>query len=108
MTSFRFSNDNNYHLDEALHQIEVLYPSHTKEEMIPLIQKVSAALGARDFNQARKIMINPTLPFYFKTDSSNNNYRNVQNNSNWKKKYDYNRNQSPPKKHQDFPQEKKP
>eukprot|EP00917_Polyrhabdina_sp_WS-2016_P032973 GHVP01070331.1.p2 GENE.GHVP01070331.1~~GHVP01070331.1.p2 ORF type:complete len:114 (+),score=25.06 GHVP01070331.1:148-489(+) len=59
MTSFRFSQDNNYRLDEARHQIEQMYPNHSKEELIPLLQKVSAALGARDFGQARKIMINP-------------------------------------------------
>eukprot|EP00917_Polyrhabdina_sp_WS-2016_P032558 GHVP01069427.1.p1 GENE.GHVP01069427.1~~GHVP01069427.1.p1 ORF type:complete len:236 (+),score=42.45 GHVP01069427.1:307-1014(+) len=83
MASFRFSNDNNYHLDEARHQLEVLYPNHSKEELIPLIQKVSVALGAKDFSQARKIM------------------------SQWKKKYDYNRNASPPKKNSHFQSGKK-
>eukprot|EP00917_Polyrhabdina_sp_WS-2016_P028057 GHVP01059893.1.p1 GENE.GHVP01059893.1~~GHVP01059893.1.p1 ORF type:complete len:150 (-),score=27.79 GHVP01059893.1:878-1327(-) len=85
----------------------VLFPTHTKEELIPVIQKVSAALGAKDFGQARKIMINPQLPFYFKSDFPSNSNRNYQNNNQWKKKNDFNRNPSPNKRNQDFSSAKK-
>eukprot|EP00917_Polyrhabdina_sp_WS-2016_P023569 GHVP01051021.1.p1 GENE.GHVP01051021.1~~GHVP01051021.1.p1 ORF type:complete len:104 (-),score=15.97 GHVP01051021.1:738-1049(-) len=97
MTSFRFSQENNYHLDEARNQLEILYPNHTKEELIPLIQKVSAAFGAKDL----------LLPFYYKDTysnykgNSNNNKSNQRQNSN-----NFNRNNFLPKRNnpgQDFP-----
>eukprot|EP00917_Polyrhabdina_sp_WS-2016_P001125 GHVP01002281.1.p2 GENE.GHVP01002281.1~~GHVP01002281.1.p2 ORF type:complete len:116 (+),score=14.73 GHVP01002281.1:897-1244(+) len=65
MVNFLFSTDNNITLDEAKRQLYALYPEHTDSELIPVIQKVSCALGAKDYQQARAIMINPNRPFYF-------------------------------------------
>eukprot|EP00917_Polyrhabdina_sp_WS-2016_P023472 GHVP01050858.1.p1 GENE.GHVP01050858.1~~GHVP01050858.1.p1 ORF type:complete len:113 (+),score=20.89 GHVP01050858.1:217-555(+) len=97
MLNFRFSNDQNLQLDESKKQLHALYPEHSDSELIPLIQKVSCALGAKDYQQARAMMINPNRPFYFQTKDYNN-YGNK--NTNWKKKStnsNQDRTSSPPK-----------
>eukprot|EP00917_Polyrhabdina_sp_WS-2016_P006219 GHVP01013776.1.p2 GENE.GHVP01013776.1~~GHVP01013776.1.p2 ORF type:complete len:115 (-),score=17.97 GHVP01013776.1:869-1213(-) len=97
MLNFRFSNDKNLQLDEARKQLNALYPEHSDTELFPLSQKVSCAIGANDYQQARAMMINPNRPYYFQTKEYKD-YGNNKNN-NWKKKTNYNqeRTNSPPK-----------
>eukprot|EP00917_Polyrhabdina_sp_WS-2016_P021850 GHVP01047361.1.p1 GENE.GHVP01047361.1~~GHVP01047361.1.p1 ORF type:complete len:139 (+),score=21.26 GHVP01047361.1:1258-1674(+) len=67
MMSFRFSTDANSHFKEANQQIKVLYPFHSERE-----------LPAKDFGQARGILINPTKLFY---PNNKSDYQMTNNNS---------------------------
>eukprot|EP00917_Polyrhabdina_sp_WS-2016_P021853 GHVP01047364.1.p1 GENE.GHVP01047364.1~~GHVP01047364.1.p1 ORF type:complete len:146 (+),score=23.89 GHVP01047364.1:1258-1695(+) len=74
MMSFRFSTDANSHFKEANQQIKVLYPFHSERELMPLCLK----FAAKDFGQARRILINPTKLFY---PNNKSDYQMTNNNS---------------------------